>query len=57
MSLQSHLRELQRKHQALEAKIALEQNRPSSEDLLIKNMKKQKLRIKDRIRRSRSSAA
>ena len=56
MSLASHLKELHRKHQALDAQIAREQRRPGSHDLQIRALKKQKLKLKDEIRRSRRPA-
>ncbi len=57
MSLESHLKELERKHQALKIEIAEAQTHPATENLHIRKLKKQKLRIKDEIRRSRSRAA
>ncbi len=57
MSLDSHLKELQRKHQELDAKIASEHKRPAINDLELKAMKRSKLRLKEEIERMRVSAA
>lgn len=57
MSLESHLHELERKHKALDARIAEEQNHPGARDLEIKALKKQKLRLKEELERMRSEAA
>ncbi len=51
MSVQSHLSELQRKHEALERRIADEQASPGSSDLEISALKREKLAIKDQIAR------
>lgn len=57
MSLESHVKELERKHQVLKKQIVQAQTYPAAEDLEIQRLKKQKLRIKDAIRRSRERAA
>lgn len=49
MALDAHLAELSDKHRALDRKIAEELARPSSDDLKIAELKRQKLRIKDQI--------
>ena len=49
MSLESHVRELHRKHQVLDKNIAEEQRRPGSDDLEIAKMKREKLRLKEEI--------
>ena len=54
MSLESHLKELQRKHQALDAEIASKQKSPSPSNLDLQALKKRKLRIKEQIERTRS---
>ena len=57
MSLESHLIELQRKHKALDARIAEEQTHPGARDLEIKALKKQKLKLKEELERIRTDAA
>ena len=49
MSLSSHLQELKRKHHALSEAVEEAQRAPSTDDLLIADLKKQKLRIKEEI--------
>lgn len=51
MSLSSHLQELKRKHHALSEAVEEAQRAPSTDDLLIADLKKQKLRIKEEITR------
>ncbi len=51
MSASSHLSQLRQKHQALSEKIVDEQQRPSSDDLQITAMKRQKLLLKEEITR------
>ena len=51
MSLSSHLNELRKKHEILAKKIEEEQRRPASDDLVISDLKRQKLHIKDEIQR------
>lgn len=51
MSLNSHVLELRRKHEALDRQIELEQARPGSDDLIIARMKREKLHIKDEIQK------
>ena len=53
MTMQAHLSELERKHQALETQIAEELNHPSSDDLKITELKRRKLQVKDEIERIR----
>ena len=55
MSLSSHLSELERKHAALEERIETELQSPASDDLEITALKREKLRIKDEIRRLSAS--
>lgn len=57
MSLKTHLKELERKHQELDDRIASEQRRPGVDDLALKAMKRTKLRLKDEIERMRGKAA
>jgi hypothetical protein len=51
MSVQSHLVELERKHQALEAELADAQAHPSIDDSIINDLKRRKLQVKDEIAR------
>jgi hypothetical protein len=51
MSLQSHLAELVRRHQALEIEIAEALQHPSVDDLRILELKRRKLHVKDEIAR------
>ena len=49
MSLDERIEALKAKHQALEAQIEEENNRPHPDDVEIATLKKQKLFIKDQI--------
>ena len=49
MSMQSHLAELERRHQALEAEIADALAHPSTDDLKLVELKRRKLLVKDEI--------
>lgn len=51
MSMDSHLQELQRKHQHLSEVVEEAQRSPGADDLVIHDLKKQKLRIKEEIAR------
>lgn len=51
MDLQAHLSELTSKHQALEAKLEEALALPSTDDLEINELKRQKLFLKDKIAR------
>ena len=51
MSLSSHLSELRRKHAVLEQRLDVELRSPGSDDVQIKKLKQEKLRIKDEIAR------
>lgn len=51
MALSSHLQELRRKHEALSEKVEQAQRNPAIDDLQIKAMKKEKLRLKEEIAR------
>lgn len=51
MSLQTHLSQLNRKHEALEREIHEATRRPSEDDLHIAELKRRKLLLKDEIRR------
>jgi hypothetical protein len=49
MSLQSHLVELEKKHQALEREIHQAKASPSTDDLILAELKRKKLQLKDEI--------
>jgi hypothetical protein len=53
MSIESHLAELERRHQALESEIAEALAHPSTDDLTIAQLKRRKLQVKDEIERLR----
>jgi hypothetical protein len=53
MSIQSHLAELEKKHQALEDEINDCLNHPAVDDLKIVELKRKKLLVKDEIERLR----
>jgi hypothetical protein len=55
MSMQSHLAELERRHQALERELNDAVLHPSTDDLKIAELKRKKLQVKDEITRLRSS--
>lgn len=54
MSAKSHLEELKRKHQVLDAEINSKQKAPGVSTLDLQVLKKRKLRIKEQIERTRS---
>jgi hypothetical protein len=49
MSVASHVEELKRKHKKLSDQIEQEQRSPGTDDLVVADLKKQKLRIKEEI--------
>ncbi|MDR3422197.1 MAG: DUF465 domain-containing protein [Xanthobacteraceae bacterium] len=51
MAIQSHLAELEKRHQALEQEISEALNHPSSDGLKIAELKRRKLHVKDEIAR------
>ena len=51
MSLTSHLAELKRKHQSLSDEVENAQRMPGADTLLIADLKKQKLKLKEEIAR------
>ena len=53
MSIQTHLAELERRHQALQQQIYKSQKHPSCDDLKITELKRRKLFVKDEIARLR----
>ena len=54
MALDAHVEELSGKHRALDKLIQEEIAKPSSDDLRIAELKRQKLLLKDRMERLRS---
>jgi hypothetical protein len=56
MTLQSHLAELERRHQALAVEIERELVHPGLDELKLCSMKKRKLQLKDEIERLRKPA-
>ena len=56
MSIDSHLNELVRRHQAIEEAILAEESHPASDDIKIHELKVKKLHIKDEIERLRHEA-
>jgi hypothetical protein len=57
MAIESHLAELERRHQALEQEISEALSHPSSDDLMIVELKRRKLHVKDEIARLKQGAA
>ena len=57
MSIQSHLAELERKHQALESELADALAHPSVDDMTIAELKRRKLQVKDEIARLKQTAS
>lgn len=57
MSIQAHLAELERRHQALEIQINEALAHPSTDDLKLAELKRRKLQLKDEIARLRQDAA
>lgn len=55
MSLQGHLAELERRHQAIEKQIETESIHPSADDLRILQLKRKKLHLKDEIEKLRQA--
>ncbi|MGI8527598.1 MAG: YdcH family protein [Pseudolabrys sp.] len=53
MSMQSHLAELEKRHQALEQELNDCMAHPASDDLQIAELKRRKLQVKDEITRLR----
>jgi hypothetical protein len=56
MALSAHLHELSEKHRQLDRRIAEEMTRPGSDDLEIRRMKRQKLKIKEEIDRLQAAS-
>jgi hypothetical protein len=57
MTIQAHLAELERRHQALDDEIAEAMAHSSSDDLKIAELKRQKLHLKDEIERLQHESA
>jgi len=57
MSIQTHLAELEKRHQALEQEICEAQAHPATDDLKIAELKRRKLQVKDEIARLRQTAS
>jgi hypothetical protein len=57
MSIQTHLAELERRHQALEQEIDEAQAHPATDDLKIAELKRRKLQVKDEIVRLQQEAS
>jgi hypothetical protein len=55
MTVESHLAELSEKHRELDSFISEAQQHPSSDDLKVAELKREKLRIKEEIERIRQS--
>jgi len=53
MGLESHIQELADKHHKLDEQIHQEQHRPHPDDLMLVELKKRKLRLKEEIERLR----
>ena len=51
MALSSHIEELQKKHQQLATAVEAEQRKPAPDSLMLAQMKKQKLHLKQEIER------
>ena len=56
MAIESHLAELERRHQALEQEINDALAHPSTDDLKVAELKRKKLHVKDEIARLRQDA-
>ena len=57
MSMEAHLAELERKHQALESELADAMAHPSVDDITIAELKRRKLQVKDEIARLKNTAS
>jgi len=51
MNLGSHLQELRKRHQSLSEKVEQAQRSPATDDLTVRELKKQKLHLKEEIER------
>lgn len=50
MSMQGRIQELSTRHRSLEESIQREQKRPSADQMLLQDLKRRKLRIKEELR-------
>jgi len=57
MAIESHLAELEKRHQALEQEINEALTHPSTDDLTIAELKRRKLHVKDEIARLRQDVS
>ncbi len=57
MAIESHLAELEKRHQALEQEINEALTHPSTDDLTIAELKRRKLHVKDEIARLKLDAS
>ena len=55
MSIQGRIEELTKRHAKIDEKIHEEQKRPSSNDIVLQDLKRQKLRLKEEIGMLRAS--
>jgi hypothetical protein len=56
MAIESHLAELEKRHEALEQQLSEALNHPSTDDLQLLELKRKKLHVKDEITRLRVDA-
>lgn len=56
MAIQSHLAELERRHQALEKELEDAMNHPSTDTLALTELKRRKLQLKDEIARLKGAS-
>ena len=56
MSLESHLTELLRRHQAIDSEITENESHPSVDELKLHELKRRKLQIKDEIEKIKAEA-
>jgi hypothetical protein len=57
MAIESHLAELEKRHQALEREINEALTHPSTDDLTVVELKRRKLHVKDEIARIRQDVS
>jgi hypothetical protein len=57
MSIQAHLAELERKHEALENELSEAIAHPSVDDITLADLKRRKLQVKDEIARLKHDAS
>jgi hypothetical protein len=57
MSIQAHLAELERKHEALESELHDALAHPSVDDITLADLKRRKLQVKDAIARLKQDAS